>query len=93
MLFRSWGVVEALARTGLRAGHLLDALTFGAGSRAVTRLLRLLVGSDAAPLWTSDMPRAARSLHGRAPDAPAVVYVPSCLHRIFGPATGMIISP
>lgn len=80
--------VEALARTALRAGHLVQR-TFG--SRAMPALTRALatISRRPVPQWVRAMPHAARTTHpGTSPHAAAAVYFPSCLSRMLGAGPG-----
>jgi D-lactate dehydrogenase len=81
----------AAARQGLRladlAGRALGAETLESISGRMRRL-----SGDRLPAWTREMPRAA-SFHPKSgnvgdADAPAVVYLPSCVSRTMGPARG-----
>ncbi|HSI92328.1 MAG TPA: FAD-linked oxidase C-terminal domain-containing protein, partial [Jiangellaceae bacterium] len=60
--------------------------------RGPNRLGRKVVGPDALPLWSPDLPRGSRRRSRSAPAAgasdaePDAVYLPSCVGAIFGPA-------
>ncbi len=85
---RSFNLVEPALRTGLRAGHAIQSL-FGARAMAgLTRALRTLAGGS-FPLWSAEMPRAARAPRTRTSPAGAqAIYFPSCLSRTMGPGAG-----
>ncbi|MEO8054476.1 MAG: FAD-binding and (Fe-S)-binding domain-containing protein [Acidobacteriota bacterium] len=85
---RSFNLVEPALRTGLRAGHAIQAL-FGARAMAgLTGALRTLAGGS-FPLWSAEMPRAARAPRTRTSPAGAqAIYFPSCLSRTMGPEAG-----
>ncbi|HSB36883.1 MAG TPA: FAD-binding and (Fe-S)-binding domain-containing protein, partial [Thermoanaerobaculia bacterium] len=85
---RRLGLVEPALRAGLRAGHVLQSL-FGARAMvAITKGVRAL--SDGAfPLWSAEMPRAAKATIPRTVAAEAeAVYFPSCLSRTMGALPG-----
>jgi D-lactate dehydrogenase len=84
----NFALLEAAARMGLRAGHLIQSL-LGAGAMiGLTRALRAVVGRP-LPLWSREMPRPAR---GRRPaterGGAQAVYFPSCLSRVMGHLPG-----
>ncbi|MFO1398490.1 MAG: FAD-binding and (Fe-S)-binding domain-containing protein [Burkholderiales bacterium] len=71
-----------------------DALHGVAGTRAMRTTLDAArrVSGERLPQWTPAMPRPLRYRPPRttpAPDADAVVYVPSCASRTMGPARGV----
>ncbi|WP_218021234.1 FAD-linked oxidase C-terminal domain-containing protein [Nocardia crassostreae] len=82
---RRWALVERIARTAVRLGHL-------AGSRvttAITGLLRRVISTELLPAWLPQMPPAAKAALPQTDRATAVaVYFPACINRIFGRATG-----
>lgn len=88
LVARSFRLVEPALRTGLRAGHAVQALF---GARAMTGLTRALraVAGDSFPLWSAEMPQAAGKSRARTSAAAAeAIYFPSCLSRTMGPEAG-----
>jgi D-lactate dehydrogenase len=79
--------VEALARTALRGGHLVDRV-FGDGSmEGLTRALRQVM--PAMPAWASTMPRAASTERpATSPHDATAIYFPSCISRMMGAMPG-----
>jgi D-lactate dehydrogenase len=79
---RNFGLVERVARLGLRLGHLAEKVL---GTEAVGYLARGMAGIA----WTAEIPHAAS---GRLPVAPAAgaeaVYFPSCVSRVAGRLPG-----
>jgi D-lactate dehydrogenase len=95
-LAQNFGLVEPALRAGLRAGHAVESL-FGPGSmESLTKALRSLSGLP-FPLWSAEMPRAARApraANGAASAAAAqAIYFPSCLSRTMGPESGDADAP
>ena len=85
LLAKRWGMVEAAARTGLRAGH----ASRGHAARATTELLRTALSHELVPTWPKAMPRPAPArLPATRRDGAAAVYLPACVNRIFGAADG-----
>ncbi len=87
-LARRFRLVEPALRAGLRAGHAVQSL-FGPGAMAgLTRALRALSGGP-FPIWSADMPRAARvPLPTTSAAGAQAIYFPSCLSRTMGPEAG-----
>lgn len=85
---RNLARTEWLARLGLRAGHMAQAVL---GATAVTKISEVIRkrSGGSIPAWSKDMPYAAG---GRIPEtqkAVAVaVYFPSCLSRVMGHLPG-----
>ncbi|HEY2600174.1 MAG TPA: FAD-binding and (Fe-S)-binding domain-containing protein [Thermoleophilaceae bacterium] len=84
-LARRWAAVERAARTGLRFGRFAgDGATAG-----VSNALRGRVSAELVPAWPEEMPPPAPGrLPRTAREGAAAVYMPSCINRIFGNASG-----
>ena len=86
---RNFSAVATGISWALTGADLLHKLL---GTRAMTALCgtarRLSFGR--IPLWTPSMPRGGSlaPVSDAAPDAPRVVYIPSCASRAMGPARG-----
>ena len=86
---RNFSAVATGVSWGLAGADLLHKLL---GTSAMTALCgtarKLSFGK--IPLWTPSMPRggALAPVSDAAPDAPRVVYIPSCASRAMGPARG-----
>lgn len=85
---RSWGAATRAASAGLT---LADRLPGGLVT-AATDVARAVLGADAVPRYTDDLPPGGspRSRLGSsigAPDAaPVAVFLPACVNTMFGPA-------
>lgn len=53
-------------------------------ARRATAVGRLLIGTDAMPLWSDDMPSGGARRRPRRGEAAGVVLIPSCMGRMFG---------
>ncbi len=77
-----WGPATRAAGTALSAAQLLPAPVV----RGPNRLARRVLGKDAVPLWSPDLPRGGRPRARPAPQGrPAAVYLPACVGSMFGP--------
>jgi D-lactate dehydrogenase len=87
-LARHWKLVERLARTVLRVGHLAERTV---GSRRFESLfvaLRRLVSPELLPTWIDAMPYSQMAqLPVTDRTAATAVYFPACVNRIFGNST------
>jgi D-lactate dehydrogenase len=91
-LQRHFTSVEPALRLGLRSGHLIQRW-FGAGAMVgVTRLIRA-VARQATPLWSAEMPRAARRLPRTTADGAQAIYFPACISRVMGALPGEPAAP
>lgn len=82
---RHWDGATRTAGAALSLGRTVAPL-----ARVSTRLLRRVVGADAIPAWTNDLPSGgvARSAH-HVTD-PIGVFFPSCTNTMFGSSDGSI---
>ena len=84
------GTVTALARLGFRLLDRTHSLLGTERMAAIAGALRTFSGNR-LPLWTPAMPTAAKAVmplaQGRSGTDP-VVYLPACINRSMGPATG-----
>ncbi|KRV48569.1 oxidoreductase [Wenjunlia vitaminophila] len=79
---RHWDGVTRTAATALTAARTVPAPL----PAAVTSAGRALLGADAVPAWSPDLPRGgSRRLPARA-GGPRAVYFPACISTMFGPA-------
>jgi len=86
---RRYAVVERLARLAVRAGRTTAAVLGQRSMVGVTDLMRAVSSTDLMPGWDPDMPPPAPARLPRTSTVGAqVVYLPSCLNRIFGPSDG-----
>ncbi len=83
-----FALLEPTLRGGLRIGHLIQSL-FGTGTMiALTRAFRAVVRHP-VPVWSQNMPRAARTRHPVTEKGGAqAVYFPSCISRVMGHLPG-----
>ena len=86
---RRYAVVERLARLAVRAGRTTASVLGQRSMIGVTDLMRAVSSTDLVPGWDPDMPPPAPARLPRTSSVGAqVVYLPSCLNRIFGPSDG-----
>lgn len=87
-LARRWKLVEQLARTVLRAGHIAEQTIGSRRFDAIFATLRRLVSAELLPTWIGAMPypQTAR-LPVTDRRAASAVYFPACVNRIFGSST------
>lgn len=83
----AWGPVTRVASTVLSVASVLPAPLVELPNRAA----RAVLGEDAVPLWSRDLPKGGRA--GRAPKEetagmPEVVVFQACVGSMFGPAEG-----
>ncbi len=81
----AWRPVTAIASTALTVASAVPAPLVTAPNVAA----RAVLGADAVPLWSRDLPRGGRRRRSDddAPDA-EVVFFAACVGRMFGPAEG-----
>ena len=78
----SFAAVERLLRAGLRTGHLVQSIFGVSTMTGLTQGIRSLLGMP-FPLWSAEMPRAARGCVPATDAADAkAVYFPTCISRI-----------
>jgi D-lactate dehydrogenase len=56
--------------------------------RGATAVGRALLGDDAVPAWSEELPRGGSRRRPRSAGMPAAVYFPACVTTMFGPADG-----
>ncbi len=82
----SWSPVTTALGAVLTTAHALPG-----AAQAASRLGRRMLGEDVVPLWTPDLPSGGRRRRPRRVDGAAgaepVVFLPSCIGTVFGPAT------
>jgi len=78
-----FSTAEAAVRWGLWLGHAAQSVIGAAGVRAVSRLLKSVLGDNMAE-WTSDMPHAAAPVPKTIRAGAHAVYFPSCISRTMG---------
>jgi D-lactate dehydrogenase len=82
---RHWGATTKAAAAALTVASRLPAGLTGGASRAG----RAVLGADAIPLWTSELPGGGeRRPAGSAPAGARAVFFAACIGSIFGPADG-----
>lgn len=78
-----WGAATRAVGAALTVAAVLPAPVL----RAPNHLARRVLGEEAVPLWSPDLPRGGRPRARPAPQGrPAAVYLPSCTGALFGPA-------
>ena len=82
-----FATTEKIVRWALRLGHAAQSVIGASGMRAVSRIMKRIVGDNMAE-WMPDTPHAA----GAVPKTPRVgaraVYFPSCISRTMGRIPG-----
>jgi len=87
-LARHWKLVEGLARTVLRVGHLAERTVGPRRFGALFAALRHLVSPELLPTWIEAMPYSQMAqLPATDRTAAVAVYFPACVNRIFGSST------
>ena len=85
---RRFRLVPPALRSGLRAGHFVQSLFGPRAMEALTMGFRALAGGR-FPLWSREMPRAAKSSRPRTTaEGAQAVYFPSCISRTMGALPG-----
>ena len=80
---RKWGGATRAASVALSAAVAVPAGLSVTASRAG----RVVVGTDAVPLWSADLPSGGCPRSRPAPQVkPDAVYLPACVNAMFGPA-------
>lgn len=79
---KHWDGTTALAS---RAMSLADAMP-AALPRTATSLARRVVGHEAVPQWSKDLPAGGARRRPHSPEAPVAVFFASCTSTMFGPA-------
>ena len=82
---RHWGGATKVAGAALSgAAALPEAVT--PLLRGANRAARAVLGADAVPLWSAELPRGGTSRRRPAHGGPAAaVYLPACVNTMFGP--------
>ena len=83
----NFGLTEKLLRAGLRAGHITQSVLGNRAMRAVTRVMRGMLGEN-IPEWMADIPYAAAPMPRTSPENATAVYFPSCISRVMGRLPG-----
>jgi D-lactate dehydrogenase len=80
---RRWGGVTHTLAVALNAASALPpSLAEGA-----SRTARAVAGPDGLPQWSRDLPRGGRARRPAPVERADAVYLPSCLHTLFAPAS------
>src|SRR3974390_3926613 len=82
-----FSAAEVVVRSALRMGHAAQALIGLAGVRAVSRMMKSVLGDNMAE-WTPDMPHAAEGVPRTSRSGAQAVYFPSCISRMMGRLPG-----
>ena len=78
---------ESAVRWALRFGHAAQSVIGVGGVRAVSRVMKLVLGENMAE-WTADMPRPAGAVPATTRAGAQAVYFPSCISRMMGRLPG-----
>ena len=85
---RRWGATTRVAGAALSAAAALPGPAEPV-LRGANRAARAVLGADAVPLWSAELPRGGASRRRPPPvAAPVAVYLPACVNAMFGPAKG-----
>lgn len=75
-----WAGTTRVLSAGLNAAKATPPI-----AAAATRAARAVVGEEAVPAWSRDLPRGgARRRRPATPDRPDAVYFPTCVNSLFG---------
>lgn len=79
---KHWGTFTKVAGLGLSAAKKLPPAAIAPGNQVV----RAVLGAEAIPLYSSDLPAGGHRRQRPAPAGePVAVYFPSCMSAMFGP--------
>lgn len=78
----SWGTSTRVASAALTIAAAVPSAAITGPNRAA----RKIVGADALPLWSRDLPAGGRPRTGGGPTGAHAVYFPSCVGAMFGPS-------
>jgi D-lactate dehydrogenase len=81
---KAWGPVTGVASLALSVASALPAPLITAPNKAA----RVVVGKDALPLWSKDLPRGGRKRTSGTTGIAEAVYFQACVGTMFGPADG-----
>ncbi|HTB13840.1 MAG TPA: FAD-binding and (Fe-S)-binding domain-containing protein [Bryobacteraceae bacterium] len=91
---RKWAEVEKLARRGVNAADIVQAIATPHLLEALTDVARGLVSNDLVPTVAGPMPHAApANLPATKRSGAAAAYFPACINRIFGRDNSKPASP
>ena len=82
-----FSAAEVVVRSALRMGHAAQALIGLAGVRAVSRMMKSVLGDNMAE-WTPDMPHPAEGVPKTSRVGAEAVYFPACISRMMGRLPG-----
>ncbi|MDR3764282.1 MAG: FAD-binding and (Fe-S)-binding domain-containing protein [Acidobacteriota bacterium] len=83
----NFALIEMLVRLGLRTAHWAEKIIGHGGVESVTNLLRRFIGPN-MPVWTGQMPYAAKAMPQTARGNAQAVYFPACISRTMGRLPG-----
>jgi D-lactate dehydrogenase len=81
---KAWGPVTQVASLALSIASVVAAPLITVPNRAA----RAVVGKDALPLWSKDLPRGGRKRTSGTSGVAEAVYFQACVGTMFGPAEG-----
>ena len=84
---RGFATTESAVRWALRLGHMAQVVIGVSGVRAISRVMKSVMGENMAE-WTADMPYAAGAVPRAAREGAQAVYFPSCISRMMGRLPG-----
>lgn len=82
-----FAATETAVRWALRLGHVAQSVIGASGVRAVSRLMKRVIGGD-IPEWMPDTPHAAGPIPATSRAGAQAVYFPSCISRTMGRLPG-----
>jgi len=84
LVARRFAITEAAARSALRIGHAVAAVT---GHSSLARLSRA-ASRIGVPAWSADVPHAANGLPVTSRQGARALYFPACITRVLGAEPG-----
>lgn len=81
---KAWGPVTSFASLALTVAGAVP----GAAVTVPNRAARAILGEDALPLWSNDLPKGGAKRRSGATGLAEAVYFQACVGTMFGPAAG-----
>ncbi|MDR2974199.1 MAG: FAD-binding oxidoreductase [Propionibacteriaceae bacterium] len=83
---KHWEGTTTLAATAMDVTHAIRPLA--PVITGVNELGRAVMGKETVPLWSRELPAGGKKRGRPSPGEPDAIYLPACVNRMFGPASG-----